>query len=51
VDRLRELMQSSEDFLGAVGDHDYAQCQAHGEKRKRLHAVEISHGLPPSDRE
>lgn len=49
-DELRVMLQSTENFVVSVADHDGAEGEAHDEKRKRLQAIEVTHRVPPAER-
>jgi hypothetical protein len=45
VDELNMVLQSSENFVVSVAEHDGTEGEAQDEKRERLQAVEVAHGI------
>jgi hypothetical protein len=45
VDELSMVLQSSENLVVSVAEHDGTEGQAHDEERERLQAVEVAHGI------
>jgi hypothetical protein len=43
-DKFGVMMQASENFVGAVHDHNGTQGKSHGKKRKWLQAFEVAQG-------
>jgi len=49
-DELNVMVESSENLLISVTDHDSAKGQAHDEERKRLQTIKVAQVCPPAER-
>ena len=49
-DELSVVLESAENFMVSVAEHDSAEGEAHDEKREGLQAIEVAHAVPPSER-
>jgi hypothetical protein len=44
-DELSVVVESAENFVVSVAEHDCAERKAHDEKRERLQAIKVAHGI------
>jgi len=50
-DELNVMVESSENLLISVTDHDGAKGQAHDEERERLQTIKVAQVSPPAERQ
>src|SRR5580700_5624651 len=46
-DKLSVVVESAENFVVSVDEHDGAQGEAHDEECEKLQAIEVAHVVPP----
>jgi hypothetical protein len=44
------MLESAENFVVTMTEHDGAKSEAHDEQREGLQAVEVAHVIPPKER-